>query len=381
MTSLLIGSMTRYGQGYSFLRTRILFSYCIYILAFSKRGTSFLLSPSPAVSIASRTSVLYCSKGASLYPEGDITRDSLMEAGLSIAAGKINSIVPKDGLKLGTCNTGGSDSLGFSSSLSSQGFRLNTQIIFGSNAIEHGVNLIEERTQKVLLVSGWNGARLDPILWELEPRGFKLDLCSVVDEPSFEGVRKIVVAALRSDCGAIIAMGCGSVMESAKLATMLINHRYCDDLVDMSPAELENLLLSTSAEEIDEKGGDDSKDKILLVTVPALPSFGAELSDIVSIRRHADASRTATHYTPAVLPDATSFSSQQSVNVDAGVSTGNKARAGTGIHKHYVRSMHPDLTLVQPSLTYRAPMEMIHDRLLALIATSIDIILSDPGEQ
>ena len=316
-----------------------------------------------------------------MYPEGDITRDSLMEAGLSIAAGKINSIVPKDGLKLGTCNTGGSDSLGFSSSLSSQGFRLNTQIIFGSNAIEHGVNLIEERTQKVLLVSGWNGARLDPILWELEPRGFKLDLCSVVDEPSFEGVRKIVVAALRSDCGAIIAMGCGSVMESAKLATMLINHRYCDDLVDMSPAELENLLLSTSAEEIDEKGGDDSKDKILLVTVPALPSFGAELSDIVSIRRHADASRTATHYTPAVSPDVSSFSSQQSVNVDAGVSTGNKARAGTGIHKHYVRSMHPDLTLVQPSLTYRAPMEMIHDRLLALIATSIDIILSDPGEQ
>ena len=190
MTSLLIGSMTRYGQGYSFLRTRILFSYCIYILAFSKRGTSFLLSPSPAVSIASRTSVLYCSKGASLNPEGDITRDSLMEAGLSIAAGKINSIVPKDGLKLGTCNTGGSDSLGFSSSLSSQGFRLNTQIIFGSNAIEHGVNLIEERTQKVLLVSGWNGARLDPILWELEPRGFKLDLCSVVTSHHSKGFVK-----------------------------------------------------------------------------------------------------------------------------------------------------------------------------------------------
>ena len=102
MTSLLIGSMTRYGQGYSFLRTRILFSYCIYIFAFSKRGTSLLLSPSPAVLIASRTSVLYSSKGSALNSGDDITSESLMEAGLSIAAGKITSIVPKDGLKLGT---------------------------------------------------------------------------------------------------------------------------------------------------------------------------------------------------------------------------------------------------------------------------------------
>jgi Iron-containing alcohol dehydrogenase len=236
-------------------------------------------------------------------------------------------------------STAGADSLGFSSTLTKAGYSLPTQVIFGSNSIEHGVNLIEEKTNSVILVSGWNSARLDPILWELEPRGFKLGICCVTEEPSFENVHEVLAAIMRSDCGAVIAMGCGSVIETAKLATMLINtHPDREHLAGLSAIELGDLIRSMKAGERQE-----SVRGILLVSIPSLPSLGAELASVTAVRK-----------------EIQSYSKRE-------------------VTKMYVRSMAPDLCLVQPSLTYRAPMALVHDRLLALLATSVDIILSDPG--
>ena len=254
-----------------------------------------------------------------------------------------------------TLSTGGSDALGFSSSLSNKGFRLDTQVIFGSNAIEHGINLLEERTQNILLVSGWNGARSDPLLWELEPRGFTLSVCNVSEEPTCETLHEVIAAALQCNCGAIIAMGCGSVIDTAKLATMLINTvDNSGRLAEMSPADLETYLLSNNV-----MGHSQAiiEQRVFLVTVPALPSMGAELSDVVALRK--------------IRERDTDGSNK--------FSTLSSHRLGSELCKTYVNAVCPDLSLVQPSLTYRAPMEMVHDRLIALIATSIDIILSDPG--
>lgn len=270
----------------------------------------------------------------------------------------------------GIPSTAGADSLGFSSTLTNNGFFLPTQVIFGSNSIEHGVNLLEEKTNSVILVSGWNSARLDPILWELEPRGFRLGICCVTEEASCENVHEVLAAIMQSDCGAVIAMGCGSVIEAAKLATMLINtHTDRQHLAKLSAVELGDLIVSMSAGEYPEPVGG-----ILLVSIPSLPSLGAELSAITAVRRD-------------IKSSSTTGDSSNSINR----SIGSTLQSGTSsqseeqeirreVSKMYLRSAAPDLCLVQPSLTYRAPMALVHDRLLALIATSVDIILSDPGD-
>ena len=266
----------------------------------------------------------------------------------------------------GIPSTAGADSLGFSSTLSNNGFFLPTQVIFGSNSIEHGVNLLEEKTNSVILVSGWNSARLDPILWELEPRGFRLGICCVTEETSYENVHEVLAAIMQSDCGAVIAMGCGSVIEAAKLATMLINtHTDRHHLAELSASELGDLIASMSTGEYLEPVGG-----ILLVSIPSLPSLGAELSAISAVRRD-------------IKSSSTSGVSSNSINrsVKSGMPSGSEEQQiRREVSKMYLRSAAPDLCLVQPSLTYRAPMALVHDRLLALIATSVDIILSDPGD-
>ena len=277
----------------------------------------------------------------------------------------------------------GSDALGFSSTLSTKKFQLETQIIFGSNAIEHGINLIEERTQNVLLLSGWNNARLDPILWELEPRGFQLQVCSISEEPTCENILQVVAAALQCNCGAIIAMGCGSVLDTAKLATMLINsHEDIDSLVNISPIALEAHLIYNNERDCQKS----DLGRVLLVTIPALPSLGAELSDIVALKKiigqpnalqnEDEMGNSVNNVAPLLYVDE-----KQLIGAIRQQKFDSVARfENREICKMYIQAVNPDLSLVQPSLTYRAPMELVHDRLIALIATSVDIILSDPGK-
>lgn len=281
-------------------------------------------------------------------------------------------------------NTAGSDSLGFSTLLSNKKFVIPTQIIFGSNAIEHGVNLLEVKTKKILLVSGWNSARLDPVLWELEPRGFKLHTCSISNEPSSKDVHSIILAAIQCDCGAILAMGCGSVLDAAKLATKAMNSYDRSVLLNMTAEELESEILSGSlginnkkknnnndnrnnnSNNNDNNNGSDNDEHdtsdIFLVTIPCLPCGGAELSDIVALKKIHYFKKTEAR----TLPSSSSLPS-------------NELQNNMELSKVYLKSVQPSLCLVQSSLTYRAPMHLLHDRLISLIAAAVDIILSDLG--
>lgn len=290
---------------------------------------------------------------------------------VSIAANDIAMMTSRTFQRL-SCghDSAGSDSLGFSTHLQTNGFVLPTQIIFGSNAIEHGINLIEEKTQNVLLVSGWNSARLDPILWEMEPRGFQLGTCCVTDEPTLEGVHSVVAAALESNCRAIIAMGCGSVIDTAKMAAMLINsNKDTQSLARMTADQLGSSLLSICGS----SSSESPLEALLLITIPALPSMGAELSAVAALRLVVQtASPRGSNYLNA--EDASDSLEGQLPTLQQELDRTRR------VSKFYVQTRSPDLCLIQPSLTYRASMELVHDRVLGLIGTSIDIILSDPGD-
>ena len=116
------------------------------------------------------------------------------------------------------------DSFGFSPQLRVNGFTVPTHVVFGTNAMEHGVNLLEEISREALVVHGWNAARLDTLLWELEPRGFQLDFLSISSPtPTFEDVADIVHALESSKMRIVIAVGGGCIIDAVKLAATVMS--------------------------------------------------------------------------------------------------------------------------------------------------------------
>ncbi|CAM9758490.1 unnamed protein product, partial [Laminaria digitata] len=96
-------------------------------------------------------------------------------------------------------------------------FSADTRVVFGVNALEIGlVELYDTGLQRALIVTGWNQARADPVVWELLPRGFDLAWHSVSAEPSLTDVAEGAALALehRADC--VVAMGGAAVIDAAK---------------------------------------------------------------------------------------------------------------------------------------------------------------------
>lgn len=111
---------------------------------------------------------------------------------------------------------------GFSKTLGG-GYNLDTQVICGSNSIEHGINLIEEYTDNVVVLGGWNMAKLDSLMWELEPRGFHVTAFSVKCPINYSQILDMVSLISDIKPGAIIAMGNDHVISIAKIVTTILN--------------------------------------------------------------------------------------------------------------------------------------------------------------
>ena len=202
----------------------------------------------------------------------------------------------------------GFDALGFGSSLHDKnGFDINTKIIYGTNALEYGANLLEENgINKVLTICGWNSARISPLMWELEPRQFSIEIMQISNEPTMEDVLETVRMAREMNAEAIIGMGGGSVMDLCKVAVSIMRHE-------------------------DGRGNDNNNDiknknEIRLITIPIGPGLGAEISSF-----------------------ATLTSSDHSINSNDEItsSSSNKFKFS---FKKYMDTCTPDLCLVTPLL-------------------------------
>ena len=221
-----------------------------------------------------------------------------------------------------------------------------TQVIHGSNAIEHAVNLITEQSsnerRRVLVLTGWNIARVDPLLWELEPRGFTLfvESLSSDDMPSPMDVGHIVNSVLINSIDIVICMGSGGVMDAAKVAVSLLTSHYA--LHPPNIAWLAQMQSIYSQDEIDISNKD-----ILLVMIPVAPCSGAETSSFSAISPSPVDTRTI-HSIPS---PSLRF-------------------------KDYIYCVVPHIAVVQPNLLYRLPMTLLHDRIISLFGAAVEIVLT-----
>ena len=283
--------------------------------------------------------------------------------------------------------------LGFGESMAHGhvGFGLSTNIICGTNALEHGVNLLEEQgVRNVLVVGGWNIARICPLMWEMEPRQFNITTFRLEQEATDAEIKSIAAAAQAHGAGAIFAVGGARVLDAAKAATDLLlpddndhNHHDHDDQIDTI----------------------NSNRPIRLVTVPTVPSFGAEISRYASAHvvpkeydeghGSSDASTGSDEDKGSMilggdeleLADAfKAVDAEHSASTAAAAAAAAAASATVGdavTHtlrlKQYRYVASPHMCLIQPSLFDRLPMEMAHDRIVGTMALCVDLILGDAG--
>jgi alcohol dehydrogenase class IV len=103
-------------------------------------------------------------------------------------------------------------------------FATATRIIFGAGTLREVGPLAREFAPRVLVVMGSDVRRAEPLLALLRQHGLVSTLFSVCGEPQVGTVRQGVALAQRENCGLVIAIGGGSVLDAGKaIAAMLAN--------------------------------------------------------------------------------------------------------------------------------------------------------------
>eukprot|EP01041_Mallomonas_annulata_P010218 gene10218-21305_t len=229
-----------------------------------------------------------------------------------------------------------SNSFGLSKS-SSTSFSLKTHIIFGTNALEHGINMIEGDCKNVLVICGWNSARVDSLMWELEPRDFEIEVLHVPQEPTMQDVIDLWQSSMQHNADTIIAMGGASVMDAAKLATTILHSSHNLNNLEPQLSSMLRLMNYTNAD------NSLSIHNARLIAIPCIPCIGAELSHL-----------------SAISPMKSDIYASNNIFQ----------------FKSYINAITPKICLYQPSLFYTAPMYLLHHNLLSMIYFAIDHILS-----
>jgi alcohol dehydrogenase class IV len=100
-----------------------------------------------------------------------------------------------------------------------------TRIVFGAGKLaEVAPFLAAEAPGTVLLVTGKDARRAEPLRLLLEARGQSLCSVQVAGEPSLDDVRAATVLARERACTAVVAMGGGSVIDAGKAVAALLGN-------------------------------------------------------------------------------------------------------------------------------------------------------------
>ncbi|NOJ94012.1 iron-containing alcohol dehydrogenase [Corallococcus coralloides] len=101
-------------------------------------------------------------------------------------------------------------------------FATATRVLFGPGRVQEVPDLVRGLGgRKVLLVTGTNPARAEPVRAELERLGIPSASFRVPGEPTVELAREGTAAAVDSGCDAVVAIGGGSALDAGKAIAAL----------------------------------------------------------------------------------------------------------------------------------------------------------------
>lgn len=216
-----------------------------------------------------------------------------------------------------------------------------TIILHGSNAVEHVINLLDESpryacNRRVLVVCGWNPARIDPLMWELEPREYFIHVETISGTSSSDDVGTLVNAILTNAIDMVIAMGSSTVIDVAKTAVTIVRGQTRQTRND-------HILWMNSFGKVFNEDEIQVAVDIPLIVVPITPCTAAHFNSIACIH-------SLVHTPTMPILQKIAF-------------------------KDYVDTVVPDMCVLQANLLYNLPMALLHDKLVCLFAAALDLVL------
>ena len=113
-------------------------------------------------------------------------------------------------------------------------FATSGRIIFGHGTLAEVPLLARELGRRVLVVTGRDVRRVEPMLALLEKGGTATRVFSVAHEPALEDVVRGTTAARAADCDFVIGFGGGSALDAAKaIAALLTNGGELSDYLEV----------------------------------------------------------------------------------------------------------------------------------------------------
>ncbi len=99
------------------------------------------------------------------------------------------------------------------------------RIIFGAGRLDEVGAVAREFGRRVLLVTGSNSSRAEPVRERLIKSGCEVESIAVAGEPTIELAERAASQAREARCEMVIGFGGGSVVDAAKAAAALATHR------------------------------------------------------------------------------------------------------------------------------------------------------------
>jgi len=103
-------------------------------------------------------------------------------------------------------------------------FATASRIIFGAGAINQIGQQVKDIGRRALVVTGRNPQRADRLLTILSASGVEATTFTVAGEPEISTVENGVASAKKEDCGLVIALGGGSVIDAGKAIAALMTN-------------------------------------------------------------------------------------------------------------------------------------------------------------
>ncbi len=100
-------------------------------------------------------------------------------------------------------------------------FATATKIVFGNGSVKKVPDLLRGAGRRLLLVTGSDPGRAAPLTICLSPEEFDVHLFRVESEPDTETIEKGVELCVEKRCDAVVGIGGGSVLDSAKAIAAL----------------------------------------------------------------------------------------------------------------------------------------------------------------
>lgn len=101
-------------------------------------------------------------------------------------------------------------------------FAAPARVVFGRGRLGEAGSLVKEWGSRCLVFTGGDPGRASKLLESLRGSGLRVETVSVRGEPTFDGVREHVSTAKTYAPEVILAMGGGSVIDTAKAVAMLV---------------------------------------------------------------------------------------------------------------------------------------------------------------